>query len=234
MLSSMNMTTKIQLFFLAAALLLTGAVFAEIQESDLDKPADPAVDKLLERIQSKYADMKDYQASFTQEAVLRQMGSRETSAGRVYFQVPGKMRWHYTSPEEKFLIADGTWMWLYTPADKQAYRQPFNRAMASRTPVALLSGDADLRAEFEVSVLESEADSGATTLKLVPKIAQPGVSEVLVTVDTESLAIRSTQISDVYGNRTTVSFSNPKINAGLAASRFSFTPPEGVEVISSP
>ena len=213
-----------------AALLSSGTVGLAEEERG---PADPALTELLARVRQHYAGTTDFQAGFTQISEHRAMGVHEESAGVVLFRKPGMMRWDYRSPDPHHLISDGTRIWIYYPNDPDANRvYPFSELMRSRTPIALLSGTADLEREFAVAVQARDEAGGSVTLSLRPRGSDPGIGEVLLTLDERTLAILGTEVIDIYGNRTVLRFTDTQINVGITADRF--TPPEGVEFIAAP
>src|SRR6202021_209680 len=71
-------------------------------------------------------------------------GGESSESGTVYFSRPGRMRWEYESPEQKLFIVDGTNVWFYVPADHTASRAKLKESSDWRTPLALLTGKADL------------------------------------------------------------------------------------------
>lgn len=200
--------------------------------------AQPTLDQeftdLLDRIQNQYANAADYSADFVQISEMTTLGGREESRGKMYFRKPNMMHWDYSTPEKKRLIADGSYIWIYHPDDKQAIKSPFSQMMTSRTPIALMAGTANLTEEFTIGLKEKYEQTGQVVLYLLPKIKDPQVAEILLTLDPKTLSISSTRVTDAYGNKTIINFSQGKFNSGVDKSIFSFSPPEGTEIISAP
>jgi outer membrane lipoprotein carrier protein len=215
-----------------ATLFLSIAAFAIVAAAS--EPPDDGLASLLARLQAKYAGTKDYEARFVQVTTLTTMGKREESSGVVQFKTPSMMRWEYAVPEKKLLVCDGKTIWLYTPLDKQAVRQRYSEGFLARTPIALLTGKAALTKEFAVTLVSRDAKTGDVVLLLRPREAASGMSDVRLTVDEKTLDVRATEFVDAYGNRTVVRFSGAKVNAGIAAGRFTFVPPPGTEIVSAP
>jgi len=65
-------------------------------------------------------------------------------SGTVYFSRPGRMRWEYEAPESHVFVSDGKTIWSYVPSDHTATRVPVKESSDWRTPLALLTGKADL------------------------------------------------------------------------------------------
>ncbi len=90
-----------------------------------------------------------YRRPHTLQAVFMERfsdGQKETrvESGIVYFRRPGQMRWEYDSPEKKLFLVDGKTTWFYVPYDRTVTKAPVKESSDWRTPLALLTGKADL------------------------------------------------------------------------------------------
>src|SRR5262249_31429251 len=81
---------------------------------------DPARDA-VDRIQKFYESTRDLHAHFDQEQSSPVAGTKKAS-GEVWLKKPGKMRWEYSRPEKKLMLADGKMLWVYEPEDEQAFK----------------------------------------------------------------------------------------------------------------
>ena len=84
---------------------------------------DSSARDLAQALQQKYDGIKDFSADFVhsyQGGVLRK---QITERGHLLVKKPGKMRWEYTSPEEKLFVSDGVKMYSYHPARQAGHRQ---------------------------------------------------------------------------------------------------------------
>src|SRR5260370_35166220 len=81
------------------------------------------------------------------------------------------MRWEYEAPERKLFIADGKTVWFYVPADHTATKAPIKESSDWRTPLALLTGKADLsRLCSRIDLITQNAGSAAhATLRCFPR-----------------------------------------------------------------
>src|SRR5690606_24548164 len=110
------------------------------------------------------------QAKFRQEFENVTFGNKSISDGKVFIEKPGKMRWDYAKPEKKYIISDGTTLWIYEETFKQAYKADLKNQLL---PVAItfLYGKGDLAADF-TPALDTSGKYGAkgdVVLKLTPK-----------------------------------------------------------------
>ncbi len=61
---------------------------------------------------------------------------------------PGRMRWTYTSPEQKVFVSDGVKLYSYVPADKQVYVATVPTGDDASTPAMFLAGKGHLTRDF--------------------------------------------------------------------------------------
>ena len=190
-------------------------------------------DELATRVQQRYEAVKDLSARFeqtTRVASLHGSGhdTPSESSGEVIFEKPGKMRWSYEKPNPSLVVSDGEVAWVYDPASHEAQRMRAGETLLTGGAMQFLLGRGDLRHSFSVRARSCEGSS--VVLDLTPK--EPASYEKLeIVVDRESGEVEESTVSDLVGNVTRVAFHNVRTNQGIAASRFHFTPPEGVRVI---
>ena len=113
------------------------------------------------------------------------------------------------------------------PADKQVIRrdQPGDKGVA----LSLLSGQADLLSQFEVTM---EADAaGRRRLRLTPKKPDPEVERLFIETDAQN-RISIIDVKDAQGNGSQFAFDGIRENVGLKDNAVPFRVPEGVEVVS--
>src|SRR6202044_1258440 len=105
--------------------------------------ASPDVNSVRRALEARYQHARTLRASFY-ERYTDGNGGESSESGTVYFSKPGRMRWEYESPEQKLFIVDGTNVWFYVPADRTASRAKGAESSDWRTPLAFLTGKADL------------------------------------------------------------------------------------------
>jgi outer membrane lipoprotein carrier protein len=205
-----------------------GSTRQEIRSADV-KP--PAADIAAE-IQRRYDSIRDFSASFTQTYEGGVLRRKTSESGIVYIKKPGMMRWEYTTPEKKLFVSDGKTMYMYFPADKQVMKNPVPQQDQATSAVLFLMGKGDVTRDFTARYADSNDDS-VYALRLDPKQRQAEYDWLQVTVDRQTLQIRSLTAADAQGGRSTFTFSNFKENTGLADKIFQFSIPRGTEVITS-
>lgn len=188
------------------------------------------VRQAAERLQERYESVTDLRARFEQESrsvALGGAGGSALSKGRVVFAKPGKMRWSYTEPEESLVVSDGRWLWIYDVAAGEAQRYPVAGGWLSAAAVQFLLGEGDLLRDFRVE--SRSCDEREAHLVLHPR--SPAAYETLTIVaDARSGDLRETEVVDLVGNTTRVTFLDVEVNVDPEPELFRFEAPPGVEV----
>jgi outer membrane lipoprotein carrier protein len=212
-------------------------------------PSAKAIARLLE---------EHYHQARTLRAVFLERysdGPREArvEAGTVYFRRPGRMRWEYESPEKKLFVTDGKTVWFYVPADHTVTRIPVKENADWRTPLALLTGKADLtRLCSRIDLVNQTSTlAGHAVLRCLPKGEKGGQSaagarssmdspelpgtgdftEVLLEVDVSSGELARAQIRQPGGVELEYRFGDWQQNLPLAETMFQFRAPMGVAIV---
>jgi outer membrane lipoprotein carrier protein len=209
-----------------AALLVSLAL---VVAAPAARQAPPSADQLGRQLQAHYDQVKDFTAAFTQTFRGVALPQQTTERGTVAVKKPYKMKWTYTAPEKKELVADGIQFWDYRPIDKVVLVQPLPKEGQASTALLFLAGRGNLTRDFTSSMPATQPEP-EWHLALVPKSAQADFTSLVVHVDRKTLALRGLVKTDETGTWT-YRFQNLKENVGLADKMFIFTPPPGIEVI---
>jgi outer membrane lipoprotein-sorting protein len=184
-------------------------------------------------IQAYYDGVRDLAARFeqrSQSVVLggASMGAETPTRGRVVFAKPGKMRWAYTEPEESFVISDGSTLWIYDVAEKQASKLPMAEGYLAGAALQFLLGEGRILDSFRVRA--AGCKDGRIELELIP-LEAASYERLGLSADEKTGEIAETVIVDLFGNRTLIAFHDMQVNLGPPPETFTFDPPAGVEVI---
>ena len=220
--------------------LLLVASFSFAPTARAEEPAkaeDPALIKRLEAIDARGAGMSDLSAKFTQEKFTALLRKPLVSSGTVRVK-GGKVRWDTEKPEPAVLASDAKEIKLYYPDQKLVEVYPLDQRMAefAANPLPRL---ATLRKLFtiEQEPLKDFGTEGATderqlALKLTPKDAalREHVESVRVLLDVSAAHILKAETTDADEDRTLITFSDVKPNAGLTDADVDLVLPEGTKV----
>ena len=192
---------------------------------------------LAHLLEEHYRQPRSLRAVFLERYSEGQKQARIES-GTVYFRRPGQMRWEYDSPEKKLFLVDGKTTWFYVPYDHTVTKAPVKESSDWRTPLALLTGKADLSrlcSLIEV-VTQTGVPSGHAVIRCLPKEAkghsdEKGYTEVLLELDTSTGELARIEIRQPGGIELEYRFGNWQTDIPLAGDLFRFQVPAGVAIV---
>jgi outer membrane lipoprotein carrier protein len=205
------------------------------------------VGSVRQALEARYQHARTLRASFF-ERYTDGNGGEAAESGTVYFSRPGRMRWEYESPEQKLFIVDGTNVWFYVPADHTASRAKLKESSDWRTPLALLTGKADLSKlcrsiQLVASDGENHPEKGTepgghdvpaanSVLLCIPRdsSATNPTSQVLFETDPDAQLVR-VLIREPGRVETEFRFGNWEENGVIPEVKFHFEPPPGVAIV---
>jgi len=225
---------RLRLRLWTASALLGLAAFLATPHAATAQDATPSAEALARSLQTRYADVRDFSADFTHTYEGGLLRKKTTERGSVLIKKPGRMRWTYTSPEQKLFVSDGRKIYAYVPADKQVTVGAMPSDDRASSPMLFLLGKGNLAEDFTVSHAErlpgQPADSYA--LKLVPRTRVPEYEWLTLVVSRDGLKLQALVAKDAQTGTSMFTFTNLKENVGLSDDRFTFTIPRGADVIT--
>ena len=169
---------------------------------------------------------KSGRMTFTQTVVARGTQQPQHAVGTFAFARPGKFRWSYEKPFQQLIVGDGEKLWIYDRDLNQVIVKKLDRALGS-SPAALLAGDNALEKAFDL------VDAGrADNLEWVearPKAADSGFTRIRIGLREDMP--RAMELTDAFGQVTSLAFNTVERNAAIDAGQFQFTPPKGADVV---
>jgi outer membrane lipoprotein carrier protein len=180
-----------------------------------------AVDTLRDFVR----DVKSGRSAFSQTVTSIDGARKKSSSGQFEFLRPGRFRFNYTKPFEQLIVADGVKVWIFDADLNQASSRKLAQALGA-TPAALLTGGS-LDADFVLSAQPSR--DGLDWALATPKAKDGAFQNMRVGFRGRELA--AVEITDSFGQKSTLQFSRFEANVALDAERFRYTPPTGVDVI---
>jgi outer membrane lipoprotein carrier protein len=165
-------------------------------------------------------------ADFKQELWNADQRLLQTDSGSLSLKRPNRFRWTYDEPTELVVAADGMRLWIYDVELAQVTVAPFDDTVGA-SPAMLLSGDRNVREEFEV--VETRTTDGLDWVKLAPRTGGSDFASVLIGFS--GTAPRRLELVDGLGQVTRIELDNLDINPALADGLFELDVPAGVDVI---
>ena len=181
-----------------------------------------AIDKLHRFLETT----KTLRADFAQIVVAKNGKRPQQSVGVMMISRPGKFRWQIDKPYSQLLVGDGEKIWIYDPDLRQVTVKKMDAALGS-TPAALLVGGNSLEKNF--TLREVGEREGMEWLEATPKSPDSGFEKLQLGFSGNDL--KAMELSDNFGQTTSLLFARIERNPQLAPALFHFTPPAGVDVI---
>lgn len=195
-------------------------------------PADTAA--ILKSLENAGRALKTMKASFVETKVLVLLDEKQETRGDVLLQVPGRLRWNYTTPQPSaMVIKDGRFS-RYIPKSKQVFRGQAKGE--ADLLVGFGPGAAGLGKKYEVTLVGEEAVAGTPAyvldLKPRPDQASSGLfSGIRLWVDKARSIPVQTRLTEPTGDHTTIRFEGVVLNRPVSASAFDLKLPSGVEEV---
>jgi outer membrane lipoprotein carrier protein len=176
------------------------------------------LEAFLDGVQSLTADFKSQLWSADQEL-------QQTETGTLSLKRPNRFRWTYSEPTELVVVADGSRVSIYDVELAQVTVAPFDSVGAS--PAMLLSGDRDVREQFEV--VEAHEDDGLSWVKLRPLAG--GADFISVLIGFNGTVPQRLELVDGLNGTTRIELDNLDVNPDLSDEIFELHVPPGVDVL---
>jgi len=173
-----------------------------------------------------FAGTRNFSARFTQTQFDADQKLMQKSSGNIQVQRPDKFRLQYLKPYKQLYVADGEKLWSYDEDLEQIIVKPQTEVLAN-SPAMILSNVKILRDHYQVS--HQGQEQGMDWYKLTPLQSDAGFESVFLAFKNNNLKIM--ELLDSFGQTTRLEFVDMKVNTRLARDTFSFTPPEGVDII---
>ena len=170
-------------------------------------------------------DVKSGRASFTQTVTAPDGAKRRSSSGSFEFSRPNRFRFAYAKPFEQLIVADGQKVWIFDADLNQVSVRKFSSALGA-TPAALLAGGS-IEKDFDLS--SQAPQDGLDWALALPKLKDGAFQSVRIGFKGKTLA--AVEITDAFGQRSMLQFTQMTANAAVPADSFRFTPPAGADVI---
>lgn len=174
-------------------------------------------DAVLKNIQNKFDSIGDLSAQITQS-----VNDKVNLRGKAFYKKENHLRFEF---DNMLIISDGETSWNYNKKQDKViitdYENEGNKILSIRQIIFEYPEDCELNTfEFE----------GNKVLELIPKDDTFSFNSVKLYIDSENL-ITKVLVDDSAAGTIQIDLSNYQLNKNLPDSYFSFTPPEGSQVL---
>ena len=189
---------------------------------------------VLDRASAAYQTISTLTADFVQIILNPMIGSPDTTRGKLYQMRPSRFAMRFTSPKGDRIVADGRYLWLYTPSTTPG------QVIRSRIPDVGTTGPNLIgqfvehpheRYDARYVRVDSLGGRTADVIGLTPKEHDQPYRAAVIWVDREDGLVRRIEITEAGGQQRTVILDNLRVNRGAPGREFTFSPPAGVRVV---
>jgi outer membrane lipoprotein carrier protein len=185
---------------------------------------DITAQDVIQNVQKAYNDISDAKASFSQTVKFGKQKA-QNSSGTLYIKKEKKYRIETGS---QTIVTDGSTSWSYTPGKKQVVIDYYKETGNTFSPNKYLFQYPE---NFYSDLTGTEKISGNDVYVLTLKPRESGyVKSAKLWVGKDDWMIKKIYIV-TDESTSTYSVKNIQTNIGLSSSKFTFSPPEGTEVI---
>jgi outer membrane lipoprotein-sorting protein len=183
---------------------------------------------VLKSLEASGRALRTLRAGFVETKVVVVLDETEETRGSLLLEIPGRLRWSYTAPQESaMLVKDGRFA-RYFPKSKQVFRGPAKGE--ADLLVGFGPGAADLGRKYEVTLLGEEAVGTVASwmLELKPRAAEGLFKGIRLWVDKARSIPVQTRLTEPTGDHTTIRFENVIVNEPLPRDAFELALPKDV------
>src|SRR5215212_9811705 len=191
-----------------------------------------SLEAVVKKVQEQQKKTTTLEADFRQEKELALLSKPEVSTGTFVFSKPNNVLWTYNAPKRvQMLIANGT-MTTYFPELSKAERIDVKRFEDRIFKYMGASGAIDELARYFDFTFTDTATSPTWVLDLTPKnrVVAKRVKRIKLWIDKKNYLTSKIEYVEGDGDITRYEFSNIRLNAPVAQSRFTLNLPANVKV----
>src|SRR5512135_1064795 len=200
--------------------------------------ADPSLQDpwpILDHASTVYQGVQTLTASFVQIITNPMVGEPDTTRGRLFQQRPSRFAMRFTSPAGDRIVADGRYLWLYTPSTEPG------QVIRSRIPRTGTTGPNLIgqfverpRERYTARYVRADSTTGGwnDVVALTPRDTTLPYSGATIWVGRGDGLVHRLEIDESGGQVRRVWLSRLQLNVAVPAAEFRFSPPHGVTVVN--
>lgn len=192
-------------------------------------------DSALARAQRAYDGMTTLRAEFRQTLINPMLGSPEQARGVLFLAPPSRFAMRFTDPPGDRVVADGRWLWIYTPSSMpgQVLRQPIPAAGANSPNLFSQFVDRPLeRYRAAYAGTDTVAGEPVDLVRLAPRSRDLPFREATLGISQRDGWMRRLSLVEESGQRRELIFERLLVNREIPAGELTFRVPRGVKVIT--
>ena len=196
------------------------------------KKAPVTIEEVVKKVQEQQKKTTTLQADFKQEKELALLSKPEVSTGTFVYSKPNNVLWTYDAPKKVTMLIAGGKLTTYYPEIAKAETVDVKRFEDRIFKYMGASGAIDELGRYFDFVFTDNAANPSYTLDLNPKskAVAKRVKHIKLWIDKKAYVTNRIEYVEGDGDVTRYEFTNIKVNAPVAQSRFTLSLPPGVRV----
>jgi outer membrane lipoprotein carrier protein len=188
---------------------------------------------VLARARAAYDTIHTLRADFVQIVDNPMVGAPDTTRGVLSQQPPSRFTMNFTHPKGDRILADGKYLWIYTPSTTpgQVIRTllPANGGTGPNLIGQFVEHSAE---RYQARWVRSDSTAADVTdvIHLEPIQRDLPFTEATVAITQAGLVTRI-EITETSGQKRVLIFSKHQLNGKLSGGTFRFSPGAGVRVV---
>ena len=189
---------------------------------------------VLDRATAVYDTIRTLQADFVQIINNPMLGDPDTTLGKLYQRKPNSFAMRFTEPKNDRVVADGRYLWFYTPSSTPG--QVIRSAIpATGNTGPNLIGQFVERPRERYDAHYERADSNAAgafdVVGLTPRDRDAPYTSAKLSITRKDGLVRRIEIVESSGQTRTIMLRNVVVNQPINSREFKFSPPAGSQVV---
>lgn len=188
---------------------------------------------ILDRAGTVYQGVRTLAATFEQIITNPMVGEPDTTRGRLFQQRPSRFAMRFTSPAGDRIVADGRYLWLYTPSTEpgQVIRSRIPQTGTGPNLIGQFVERPRERYTARYVRADSTAAGWADVIALTPRDDSQPYSSAVIWVGRDDGLVRRVDLVETSGQERSVRLSNLQPNSAVPSREFRFSAPRGVRVV---
>jgi outer membrane lipoprotein-sorting protein len=208
--------------YLLAVLLICGSLVNASAQYPGYKPMT-SVDAFKKQFAVESSKLQSIASDFTQNKTLTALTETMTSTGKFWFKRSNKVRIDYLKPFSYRLIMNGDKMLVKDEQKESRINVKGNKTFQQINKIMIdcIQGTILESKDFSTKVFEN---AGSYLLEMTPlsKSMKAFFSTIVLTVDKADYSVKSIEMNEAGGDKTTLTFTNKVTNGRVEDTVFSF------------
>jgi outer membrane lipoprotein carrier protein len=189
---------------------------------------------VLDRASATFDTVRTLQADFTQIINNPMLGDPDTTRGTLYQQKPSRFAMRFSEPKGDRIVADGRYLWLYTPSSTpgQVIRSAIpGTGTTGPNLIGQFVEQPRERYQARHAGADSLPDGAVDVIALTPRGTDLPYSAATLWIARKDGMVRRIEIVETSGQVRTIVLRNVVVNQSVPPREFAFSLPGGVRVV---